>query len=146
MKHILVCVDYSDVTDRLVQKAAELARALEASVTLFHVVIPEEFYPTYDAGPVPVQTDSRLAVERAEAKLDAWRKPLESAGVAVEARVKEGAPVREILHEIEALGADLVLMGTHGHGPLHNVLFGSVTEGVVRKSAVPVMVVPNRGA
>jgi len=146
MKRILVCVDFSDVTDKLVQKAAQFASALDASVTLFHVVMPEEFYPTYEAGPTPVLTDSRLAVDRAKQTIAAWRQPLEAAGADVETRVIEGPPVRTILHEIEALDAGLVMMGTHGHGPLHNVLFGSVTEGVVRKSMVPVMVVPSRDA
>jgi nucleotide-binding universal stress UspA family protein len=44
-----------------------------------------------------------------------------------------------------AVGADLVMVGSHGHGGLHHLLVGSVTEDVLRRSTRPVIVVPAKG-
>lgn len=55
---------------------------------------------------------------------------------------RHGQPTDEILHAAEAMGADLIVMGTHGRTGLRRFLLGSVAEAVVRRSATPVLVVP----
>ncbi len=55
--------------------------------------------------------------------------------------VKIGHPVEQIVKMAIAGGFDLVVMGTHGHSMLEDVLLGSVARGVVRKSPVPVLTV-----
>jgi nucleotide-binding universal stress UspA family protein len=56
--------------------------------------------------------------------------------------VKTGDPTREILTAARALPADLIVMGTHGHGGFEHLLLGSVTEKVLRKAICPVLTVP----
>ena len=55
---------------------------------------------------------------------------------------RQGQPVEEILRTSEAIGPDLVVMGSHGRTGLQRLLLGSVTEAVVRRSVTPVLVVP----
>jgi nucleotide-binding universal stress UspA family protein len=55
-----------------------------------------------------------------------------------------GYVVEKILSEAKRLGADMIVMGAHGHGRLHDMLVGSTTEGVLHKSPVPVLIVPAR--
>jgi len=59
-----------------------------------------------------------------------------------EATLAEGVPHVEIVRLAGEIGADLVVMGTHGRTGLQHVLLGSVAERVVRSSPVPVLVVP----
>jgi nucleotide-binding universal stress UspA family protein len=55
-----------------------------------------------------------------------------------------GLPARKILGEADRLEATLIVMGSHGHGALFNLLMGTVCNGVLRKSRCPVVVVPAR--
>jgi nucleotide-binding universal stress UspA family protein len=48
----------------------------------------------------------------------------------------------EILNQADELNADLIVMGTHGHGAMYNLLVGSVTKGVLKRSTRPVLLVP----
>lgn len=48
----------------------------------------------------------------------------------------------EILDQANELNADLIVMGTHGHGAMYNLLVGSVTKGVLKHSTWPVLLVP----
>ena len=57
-----------------------------------------------------------------------------------------GNPVGKIVAEVDRLAPDLVLMGSHGHGRLYEMLVGSVTNAVVRKVRRPVLLVPSQGA
>jgi nucleotide-binding universal stress UspA family protein len=59
----------------------------------------------------------------------------------IESHVVPGIPYDEIIKKAEEIGADLIIVGTHGRTGLDHVLFGSTAEKVVRKSAVPVMTI-----
>ena len=48
----------------------------------------------------------------------------------------------EILDQANELNADLIVMGTHGHGAMYNLLVGSVTKGVLKHSTRPVLLMP----
>ena len=55
--------------------------------------------------------------------------------------IKEGKPATTILGVVKAIGADLVVMGTHGRSKLDHLLIGSVAERVVRKAPCAVLTV-----
>jgi nucleotide-binding universal stress UspA family protein len=57
--------------------------------------------------------------------------------------VISGVPHEEIIRQADNVGADVIVMGTHGRSGLDHVLFGSTTEKVIRKSTIPVLSVPN---
>ena len=61
--------------------------------------------------------------------------------VEAEERLAEGSPVAEILHLANAVGADLIVMGTHGWTGLSRMLMGSTAEGVIRRARCPVLTV-----
>ena len=79
--------------------------------------------------------------EQARTYLDGQVARLAAEGVAAEGRVTTGEPAPAIVAAARELGADLVVMATHGHREMRHVLMGSVTEDVVRSGVVPVLLV-----
>ncbi len=145
---VLVPVDFSDCAPGVVQRAAWLARRLEASLVLFHAYeVPAglasaaRVEPVPGAPSLPVGGHLRAA---AEGRLKGYLDIAAEEGVEAETRVVEGAPVEAILETVEEAGAGLVVMGTHGRRGLHRLLLGSVAEAVVRRADVPVLTVRSR--
>ena len=66
------------------------------------------------------------------------------AGVECATEVVEGQLIDSILKEAGRVDAGMIIMGSHGHGAFYELLVGSVTEGVLRRSDRPVLVVPAR--
>ena len=77
-----------------------------------------------------------------KAELAGWQKEIEQAGVKVTLHEPTGTVVDEILKQADAVNADFIVMGSHGHGAMYSLLVGSVTEGVLKRSARPLLLVP----
>ncbi len=142
MKKILVPVDFSNATDRTLQAAARLAGALKAELLLLHVAAPEPEFIGYETGPASVRQAVAHQLSSEHKQLQAMQHALESQALQVTALLVQGYTAEKILAEAERLPADLIVMGSHGHGGLHHLLMGSVAEGVVRKARCPVVLVP----
>jgi nucleotide-binding universal stress UspA family protein len=71
-----------------------------------------------------------------------WQKEIAQTGVRVTLHEPVGDVVEEILRTGGAIKTDLIVMGRHGHGAMYNLLVGSVTEGVLKRSSRPVLLVP----
>lgn len=142
MKTMLVPVDFSEGTSKLLETAAKQAKAFGAKVILLHVASPEPEFIGYEPGPQSVRDSVARQLVQEHKDLHELKERLASQGLEVTALVVQGYPVKHILAEAEKVHADLVIMGSHGHGALHNLLVGSVTEGVMRHVNCPVLVVP----
>jgi nucleotide-binding universal stress UspA family protein len=146
VKIILIPVDFSDVTEKVIASGAQVARAFGAKVCLLHVAASEPEFIGYEPGPQTVRDSVARHISEAHRMLHGLARDQESAGLAATALVVQGYPVEKILSEAAKLGADLIVIGSHGHGMLHHLLVGSVTEGVLKKARCPVLVVPARKA
>ncbi len=142
MKTLLVPVDFSDVTARVVEYAGTMAKTFDASLVLLHIADPEPEFIGYEPGPQTVRDAVAETISEEHRRLHQLDEQLEADGLKVTALVIQGYPVEKILAEAEKHDADMIIMGSHGHGALRNLLVGSVTEGVMRKAACPVLVIP----
>jgi nucleotide-binding universal stress UspA family protein len=137
IKRILVPTDFSPHADEAFRVAHTLARATGAEVIVFHVARP----------PAVVSEGGALLAEPGAGPTNLWDRfgelPPGDPRVRVqhEVIVADRPSAAHILEILDKLGCDLIVMGTHGHRGLKQVLFGSVTEGVVRRARCPVMVV-----
>lgn len=139
-QRILVAVDFSEESRKALACAAELAARFDASLTLVHVVEPHFGPPDTD---VPALTGSNSdAEEYAEAKLElnALGEQMLGPCRVVETVVRGGLAFFEITEAAKALGADLIVVGTHGYTGLKRALLGSTAEKVVRHAPCPVLV------
>ena len=140
---ILVPTDFSQDAERALEVATYLAAEFGSRIVLLHayhidfphtspgftapVILPDGFY-------VQCQNEATLRVEALAKETAA--KGVEATGVAV-----ERPPSLGILDQIEALPADLVVMGTRGLTGLKHVALGSTAERVVRSATCPVLTV-----
>lgn len=134
-RKILVSTDFSPPSLEALRYARELAAKTGAELHLLHVcTIPVHVYPGYS--PVPVlNTDVEAAASKALDELAATNGALAH-------KMRVGIPADEILREAKEIGADLLVMATHGRSGLARVVIGSVVERVLRHSPIPVLAVP----
>ncbi|MDQ5980803.1 MAG: hypothetical protein QG602_3781 [Verrucomicrobiota bacterium] len=75
-------------------------------------------------------------------KLRALEHRCEKRGLMTTAVLREGAPAAAILAKAASAHAGCIVMGSHGHGAIYDLLVGSTTHGVLKKAPCPVLVVP----
>ena len=138
----IVPYDFSEHARAAADTAADLARRLDASLHLVHVVQPPSF--GYGATPAAVPIPLNLVEIRAGAlgALQELARSLEPIAGPVQAHVVEGLSIADALQEeAERLGADLIVMGTHGRTGIARVFLGSVAERTLRQAPCPVLTV-----
>ena len=142
-ERILVPVDGSAASERGLEEALRLAQALGARITILHVLENPAVLASPDMAAYVPQAIDDLRVAGQQIADDAKARA-DAAGIACEVVLIEtgGKPVYEaIVGEAKRLGADLMVLGTHGRRGLARVLMGSDAEGVVREATVPVLLV-----
>ncbi|MDB4991196.1 MAG: hypothetical protein JWN04_6374 [Myxococcaceae bacterium] len=136
LKNILLATDFSDASDVALATAFELARALDATVHLLHVLALQD--GTVAAS---LSHEDRAAREkRSEIKLQALARSCEGAGRVGRVITRFGDPARLVLLTAEELPADMIVLGTHSRRGVEHWLLGSVAETVVRQAKCPVLV------
>jgi nucleotide-binding universal stress UspA family protein len=138
IRKILVPTDFSAHADEAFRVAHALARTIGAEVILFHVAQP----------PAVVSEGGRLLAQPGKGEaVNLWDRfqhlqpPDPKVRVGHEVIIADRPGATHILEILDKQGCDLIVMGTHGHSRLKHLLFGSVTEEVVRRARCPVMVV-----
>jgi nucleotide-binding universal stress UspA family protein len=145
MKTIVAALDFSDASTPVLQTAADIAQAFGATLKLVHIVEPEPTYSAYGFTPEEfpaIHTFQKEARARAEKALEVQKSKVPGNVASVETHLLEGNPLHVLLDFAQDQGADLIVLGSHGHGVVASVLLGSVAEGMVRKAEIPAMIVP----
>jgi nucleotide-binding universal stress UspA family protein len=160
VKRILVPVDFSPAMEGVLALARQMARAFEAELHLVHVreiaavpVFPAATigYPGIGmpemgmAGGAPI-APGYVAMDAPndgkKSRCVELQEELHRSGLPAIAHEREGTVVEEILKTAAEISANLIVMGTHGHGSVYNLLVGSVTEGILKAAHRPVLLVP----
>ena len=141
---ILTAVDFSDPTDMILRVTSKLAKRLEARVWLLHVAEPEPDFVGYNTGPDVVRGQVANEYREEHRAIQKLADSLREAWVDATALLIQGPTVETTLKQSRKLDVDLIVVGSHGHSAIYDVLVGSYSAGILRKSDVPVMVVPTR--
>jgi nucleotide-binding universal stress UspA family protein len=143
MKTILAAIDFSSVSRRVVAEALELADAVNGRVVLLHSVPPPPMIATDLVplvGPALYLTDD--LVKAADRHLRRIQRERKGRGTPIETVCLSGIPVKPILTTAKKLRANYIVIGSHGHTALHDLVVGSTASGVLKRATCPVVVVP----
>ena len=139
-KRILIPLDGSDLSKGILPYAEVIAKAMEAELILLYVIpgVAPEFS-------VQTATPAINMYREAESEMKMYLKgecsKLEKEGLRVTYLIREGTVADTILEVAKIMEVDMIAMSTHGRTGALRLLFGSVTEGVVHRSHLPVMVI-----
>ena len=158
MRHILVPTDFSEIARAALEYAVELCQDFQGRITLLHVSHTEKVQetltgldaigylsntlelPPTSSGCAPtfnVDELKNVARQKLEECVDAaWRER-----VPIETAIEEGRPSVKIVEYAHDHEVDMIVMGTHGRGPVGHMFLGSVTENVIRAADCPVLTV-----
>ncbi len=139
MKRILIATDGSPAALEAVRAGLELAAEQDAQAIVVHVVPPVDIVPgSWLAPSVPLPHQAR---ESDRAALDAALAVATELGVHARGQLLSGDPAGEIVDYAGKVAADLIVVGSRGHGAVASALLGSVSRGVLHEARVPVLVV-----
>lgn len=143
MSALVCCIDFSPLQDKVLTEAEALARALAAEVILVHALPAEE--PLTSAGMAPPGTHlvPPPDVEDRRKRLEAEVARLRERGLSASGKLLlDEQPAEAVMREVESSKASHIVIGSHGHAMVFELLVGSFTQAVLRRTKVPVVVVP----
>ena len=164
MKNIVVAVDFSDLTDAVMEMAGEMAKAFSAKLWLLHatqvgmetpyVIDPtssQDMFPAYNYSAIQYPFFDIYEVDRSKiaenikvehSRLMDMANKMRKKGIETTGIMAQGPAVEVIVKKAKRFEADLLILGSHGHGFIHRALLGSVSEGVLKKYHGPMLMVP----
>jgi nucleotide-binding universal stress UspA family protein len=144
MKTILVPIDLSARTVSVCEAAASLAKSLGGKLVFLHVVQPPVITSDYGIAMENLEELVAISEKTAAAQLEAIKAEYASDGIVIETARLTGAPSPLILEEAKRREVDYIVMGSHGHTPLYDLLVGTTTHGVLKHAPCPVIIVPKK--
>ena len=142
--NIIVAVDLSPASAKVIEAAHGVAELTGVSVYVLHVIESEPDYAPLAASPAAQRDKVAADFPLENGALQALADKLQDDGLDATALLLRGPAVETTLREAERLDAGLIVVGTHGHNPVYDVLIGSYSAAIIRKSKLPVLVVPVR--
>ncbi len=152
MKKVLIALDYDPTSQKIAEQGYKMAKTMGAEVTLLHVVVDSALYSSVYANMGVWQIDTLDTFNTLEAFKNlktGSRNFLEKAkrhlaDKSIQTIQKEGDTAQMILETSKEINADFIVMGSHSQKWLENILIGSVTEEVLRKTTIPMFIIPTK--
>jgi len=149
MKNVLIALDYDPTAQKVAEVGFAMAKAMGANVTLLHVVVNSAMYASTINNMGAWQIETMETMKAMEIFNEASTIFLEKAkrhlaSKSIQTIQKEGDFAQKILETADEIKADCIVMGSHSQKWLENILMGSVTEEVLRKSTIPMYIIPTK--
>lgn len=142
MKNILVTLDFEEKATVLIDMAAKLAEKFGSKIWLVHIAQPEPDFVGYDIGPQYIRDTRAEELKREHKLLQGYAANLKAKKIDSESLLIEGGTIGMLMDESKKLKIDLIVSGNHKHGFLYNAFIGSVSAEIIKKSKIPVLLIP----
>jgi nucleotide-binding universal stress UspA family protein len=152
MEKVLIALDYDPTAQKVAETGFALAKAMDAEITLLHVILEPVFYSSMEYSPImgftgidmsQLQMDSNDGLKNASQYfLDKTKNHL--GDKTIKTLVKEGDFAESIIEAAKAIHADIIVMGSHSRKWLDKIVMGSVTEKVLNHTSIPLFIVPTK--
>ena len=142
-KHLLVPVDESPMSYAAAEQALSLAKDLNCPVTIMSVIAVDPFVGVDFYKVAPAITDYFMQAEQnAQNRLAEIQQSFSREGISVDTKIIRCVAASEGIVQIaNEIGADLIIMGSHGRTGVKKMMLGSVAQNVLTQSPVPVLIV-----
>ena len=141
IKKILVPVDFSENSQKVLRMAADVAGRFKAELIVIFVVQSFDDYSGFFVPHIPIIQLEEEMVKSAEEKMKSFAAETLNGSVPHSTAVLSGDVVEEINRFAGEEKADMIVMGTHGYKGLDKILFGSVAEKIVKTAPCPVLTI-----
>ncbi len=138
----LVAIDLSEPTRKIVETLKTCTDPNRDEVWLLHVAQPEPEFVGFDVDTPQMREVLAKRFHTQMCALERFEEELVALGVRCTAQMLQGDIIETILHKAKQEQVDMIMIGSHGHRFLSRMLLGSVSEAVVRRSEIPVIIVP----
>lgn len=150
-KKVLIALDYNATANKIATVGYSFAKAMNAEITLLHMVENETYYTSFITSPISgigdfdsatffqyLNTDS--PTDAANYFLDKIKRHLKDEDIIT--LVEKGNLADGILLVAKKLKVDLIIAGSHSQKWLEKLLIGSTTETILKKTSIPLMIIP----
>ncbi|WP_300437711.1 universal stress protein [Christiangramia sp.] len=141
-KNIMVAVDFNDSIGELMVYADSLAQKFQSKVWVLHVAEPEPDFVGYEPGPQYIRDVKAEEYREEHRNLQEICKNFLSEDIKAEALLIQGSTVETVMNEAKKLHIELLIVGTHKHSFLHNLLQESVSMELIKKAEIPMLTIP----
>ncbi|HSH76231.1 MAG TPA: universal stress protein [Longimicrobiales bacterium] len=144
--NILMAIDFSSVTDAMIEALpiCEGSSGGFSQIYVVHAAEPDPAFVGWEGGPYVVRSQMAEKFRGEHRDLAAIADRLRvGRTVKVTPLLMQGPTVETILEQAQKLEAGLIVVGSHGHGAAYDLTVGSISSGLIRRSPVPVLVVPS---
>lgn len=140
-KKILVPIDFSDFSKNAFKYSLSFAKQHNAAITLVYVMEPVFYPPDLSLGQITLPAVDLDMEGKSREELEKVADLARNEGVSASTIIKMGKPFAEIIDTAREEDSDLIIISTHGHSGMEQILFGSTADKVVRKAPCPVLVI-----
>ncbi len=141
---ILIAIEFSENARKLLDTTISLLRDSIETVWLLHVAEPDPDFVGYEADPAVMRIQVAEGYHREHRQLHDLAEELRGRGLNAKALLVQGETVKAVIQQAEKLRVDMIVIGSHEHGALYHFLLGDVSQGILRQSGIPVLVMPIR--
>jgi len=138
---VLYPTDFSDVSKKALDYIKQLKEAGLKEVVVLHVIDERELDTIFQHSAVRFEDIVRSIRAAAKKEMDAVERKLKGNGFSVKVKIERGIPFQIILRVEDEEDISAIVIGSHGKSNIKEMVLGSVSEAVIRKSKKPVLVV-----
>lgn len=144
MKNILIPIEFDNIAQKLIDTGIKLAEKFDSKIWLIHIAAPEPDFVQYTSGTGPNdEREARATILKKERKMiQKYSDDLNNRDIETTALMVQGQTIETIMEKVEALKIDLIITGNNKHGFIYKLFIESVSEEIIKKSKIPVLLVP----
>jgi nucleotide-binding universal stress UspA family protein len=149
MKNILIALDYDPTAKKIAETGDVLAKSMNAQVILLHVIYDASYYSSLDYSPImgfsgfnAISLDNATEDLKTHAEHFLYKSKKHLADESIKTVVTEGDTADAILKTAKEINADVIVMGSHSRRWLDKILMGSITEEVLNRTLIPLLIIP----
>ncbi|MCK5075111.1 MAG: universal stress protein [Calditrichia bacterium] len=139
---ILAAIDFSDAYQEIIEQAITQSKAFSEKLYLIHVENPSTTFVSEGVPPQYIAGVSEDEFQLDKEKLEKLVEDIKARGVEVDYFLEKGITAIKIIEKAKLLQVKMIVIGSHGHAMLMDMIKGSTHEGVLHKADCPVLVIP----